>query len=674
MKPDSLISKISLIVLTVMFIAAASPASSASSVMAQKKEYTFYAGTRYEPPPGGHFNVYTPGACVSGGNSEFGNIVIEQLAHYFRLNDTYKPWLATSWEFKDDSFIVHLRQGVTWSDGTFFTSKDVVSTFLILKLQNHILWQYVDDVKAIDDYTVSFHVKVPSYLIKYYVLTQGVTPYSIYGEYSDKVPGATADQLASLLMNFTRFRPNKYIGTGPYVLKSITTSQQVYVKRNDYWAELQGLAKIYWDKFVVVRYTSDPNAAQLELAGAIWYDESGGFVKGQMEEAPKHFNCTFAIHPLFSGPAIYFNLKRYPLNIKEVRQAICYAINKTMATAAGYPISVPIARQTGFSIETCKLLLDPEVYNSLTDYSYNLTKAEELLKSAGFKRGSDGIWVSGNGTKLEFEWLIPGGWATGRVATQASAQLAEFGIKTTIKAVEPSTCYENLQRGTFEMLNWFWGGGLPYPWFGAEIWTYDYMPFVTGYPGPGFPTTYEWPPGSGKYVNVTEEALKLNLGYDLTAQKERVELLAKIFSEYLPFIATGQKKNPVFISYEGAEWPPIYFPDGTARPWTYAYEGNLGWLIIHGLVRPKGLGVVTPSPAEIAAKTALEAAKSAANQAAEASANAKAALEAAQAAQAAAEAAKAAAEAAASNVWMATGIIAIIVIIMGIAIMMKRPS
>jgi len=663
---NSLIFKASLIALTMMFIAAASP------VMAQEKEYIFYAGASYPPPPGGHFNVYTSGVCVS--NQQYWGLVIEQLAHFFVLNNTYKPWLATSWEFKDDNFIVHLRQGVTWSDGTFFTAKDVVSTFLILKLQNHILWEYVDDVKAVDDYTVSFHIKVPTYLIKYYVLAQRITPHSIYGEYSDKVPSATSEELVSLRANFTSFRPDKFIGTGPFVLKSVTTSQQVYVKRDDYWGELQGLAKIYWDKFVIVRTPSDTSAAAAELAGAIYYDGAGGYVRGQMEEAPKRLNCTFVISPLFSGPAIWFNFKKYPLNLKEVRQAICYAINKSMATAAGYPVSVPVKKQTGFPIQTCELLLDPEVYASLPDYSYNVTKAEEILKSIGFKRGADGIWVSENGTKLEFEWLIPAGWATGRVATQAAAQLAEFGIKATIKAVEPATNAQCFLNGDFEILNAFWGGRVPFPWFGAEGWTYDYLSSVLGKPGPGLPTTYEWPPGSGEYVNVTEEALKLNIGYDLFEQKPRVELLAKIFSEYLPFIAVGQKMDPVFYNLEKVDWPPMYFPNGTLRAEAYVNEGNLIWLINQGLVKPKGLGVVAPSPAEIAAKTALEAAKAAATQAANASANAEAARAAAEAARAAAEAAKASAEAAASGIWMATGVIAIVVIIMSIVVMMKRSS
>jgi ABC-type transport system substrate-binding protein len=44
-----------------------------------------------------------------------------------------------------------------------FTSKDVVDTFTILRLQNTIQWtDYLTDVVAVDDNTVDFMIKEPS--------------------------------------------------------------------------------------------------------------------------------------------------------------------------------------------------------------------------------------------------------------------------------------------------------------------------------------------------------------------------------------------------------------------------------------------------------------------------------------------------------------------------------
>lgn len=557
--------------------------------LAQEEEYVMRVIMYWEPPPGGHFNFFISGCSVS--SSEIWGITAESLGHYFVLNDTYKPWLAEEWEVTADSFVVHLREGVTWSDGSAFTSNDVVSTFYTLFVQNHILWQYIDGASATDDTTVVFDIKEPSFLIQYYVLTQPIMPHSVYGTYSDAAEElkSSGSPIGELLADFTQFRPEEFIGTGPYLLETITESQQVYSKREDYWAE--DFAKIYFDKVVVIRCTSDPQAAELELANEVDYDECGGFVMGQIEEAPKNLNCTFAIHPLFSGPAIYFNFEVPPLNLKEVRQAICYAINKTMAAQAGYPISTTDAKQPGYAREA-KMFMSPEAYEGLADYSYDPEKAEELLTSVGFARGADGVWVSADGTRLEFELLTPAGYATGRVGTQAAAQLEEFGIKLNVRAVEPPTNFDRLQKGDFEILSEFWGGGLPYPYYGAALWTYDLMPSVTGYPGPGYPSTYEW---EGQVFDVTEETPKLNLGFDLAAQEDRIDLLAQIYNEYLPLIQVGQKANPVFINYENIEWPPITLPDGSASPWTYTYEGNLAWLIVHGLVKPKGLEEEVPA-------------------------------------------------------------------------------
>jgi hypothetical protein len=320
---------------------------------------------------------------------------------------------------------------------------------------------------------------------------------------------------------------------------------------------------------------------------------------------------------------------------------------------------------TGFDSTTVKTFISKEVYTSLTDYAYNPTKAEEILKGLGFKKGSDGVWVTPNGTRLEFEWIIPAGYATGRVGTQAAAQLTNFGIKVTVKAVEPATEYDRLVKGDFQIASDFWGGGMPLPWFSAEYWTYDLMPQVSGYPGPGFPMVYEY---EGKTINVTDEAFKLNVGFDLSAQKPRVELLAKIFNEYVPFIPVGEKANVLFLSYERVQWPPTTLPDGSPAPWLYTYEGNLAWLIVHGLVVPKELLRAQAAQAELekAREEAIAVAKSA-------NATATTAISVAENARVAAQSAQAAASQA-TMVSLVSIIVAIASLVVAVMSMRKKSS
>src|SRR5579863_4680180 len=68
------------------------------------------------------FNIYAPGDLSQHG---IGNKTIyEGLAYYDPTTGKNIPWLATSWAYSDNykTLTVHLRKGVTWSDGVPFTA------------------------------------------------------------------------------------------------------------------------------------------------------------------------------------------------------------------------------------------------------------------------------------------------------------------------------------------------------------------------------------------------------------------------------------------------------------------------------------------------------------------------------------------------------------------------
>src|SRR5919199_869289 len=51
-----------------------------------------------------------------------------------------------------------LKQGIKWSDGTPFNSKDVVGTYNILWAEDDSTWAALSDVVARDDNTIDFMV------------------------------------------------------------------------------------------------------------------------------------------------------------------------------------------------------------------------------------------------------------------------------------------------------------------------------------------------------------------------------------------------------------------------------------------------------------------------------------------------------------------------------------
>ncbi|WP_116134810.1 ABC transporter substrate-binding protein [Tropicimonas sp. IMCC34043] len=84
------------------------------------------------------------------------------------LDNQPHPDLATSWEANEDAteFTFYLRDGVTFHDGTPFTSADVVATFEailnpdIASSARSVLTM-VDKIEAVDDLTVKFILSAP---------------------------------------------------------------------------------------------------------------------------------------------------------------------------------------------------------------------------------------------------------------------------------------------------------------------------------------------------------------------------------------------------------------------------------------------------------------------------------------------------------------------------------
>ena len=63
-----------------------------------------------------------------------------------------------------DTFRVYLREGVKWHDGSDLPQR-LLSNFYLGYLFNWPVWNYVDKVEAVDDYTVDFHMDRPSSVV-----------------------------------------------------------------------------------------------------------------------------------------------------------------------------------------------------------------------------------------------------------------------------------------------------------------------------------------------------------------------------------------------------------------------------------------------------------------------------------------------------------------------------
>jgi peptide/nickel transport system substrate-binding protein len=484
------------------------------------------------------------------------------LAMYKWAEGAWVPLLATSWELKPpDLFTVELRKGVKWSDGTDFTSKDVLTTFDVGRLMDWTVWKYLDRVEAVDDHTVNFYMKKPSTVVVRYVLRERIRANSVYGEWAEKLRGLVAkgltkedDEWKALLKEFDEFRPEEMVVSGPFKIDpaSITEAQLTLKKVPTAW----NADKVLFDEIVLYNGET-PDVTPIVLAKEVDY-ATHGFPPATEKEFVD-IGLRILRPPIYSGPAIYFNHDIYPFNLKEFRHAIAYAINREEnATVSLGESAIPPKYMAGFSDALVPIWLPEEDIAKLHSYPYDPAKAEEILKGLGFTRGPDGIWVDDKGNKLEFEVIAPSeyvDWAT--AAENLAEQLTKFGIKVVFRGITYTEHPIVVRRGDFQLAIREWGRADPHPHFSfaRNLFRYNYVEAVEG-KGMNFPMVQDTEV-VGK-IDFEEATVKSAEGLDEAKQKELIARVALAFNELLPIIPLWERfgNNPCLEDVRVTGWPP----------------------------------------------------------------------------------------------------------------------
>ena len=336
--------------------------------------------------------------------------VLQGLVRFDRTGEIV-PALATTWETSEDglTWTFHLREGVTFHDGSAFDAADVVEKFerATDPDSGHTNAQYyeaIESVEAVDDHTVAFHLSRPNSSLLYDL----ARPDSVIN------PSGTAET--------QRTQP---VGTGPFVFAEYVPGSHVRLERFDgYWEE--GLPYLDSAEF---RIMSDANARFAAL-------QAGDIDMIGVALLPEQFQQVLANPDLKgtqgSGTAeitMALNNAREPLNDPRVRQAITHAIDK-QAIVQGALFGLGTVIGTHMSPAE-------NYYVDLTDtYPYDPERARELLAEAGYP----------DGFTVRFE--LPEPYAierrTGEVIAQ---QLAQVGIDVELSVVEWATWIERIFLG-----------------------------------------------------------------------------------------------------------------------------------------------------------------------------------------------------------------------------------
>ncbi|MBM3135219.1 MAG: peptide ABC transporter substrate-binding protein [Chloroflexi bacterium] len=507
---------------------------------------------------------------------------------YKWADGTWFPQLATKWELvPPDKFVVTLRSGVKWADGSDFTATDVLVTFNVGRLMNWTVFKYVDTVAAKGTYTVEFHMAKPSTVVPRYVLRERMRDASTYGAIAKKVEALVAankvgsDEWKALLKELTDFRPAKLNPSGPYDidLKSITEAQLTLVKVPTAW----NAKEVKFDKIVLYNGET-PTVSPLVLSGDVDYATHG--FPPATEKAFVDKGIRILRPPIYSGPAIFFNNDVYPFSRVEVRQAIAYAIDRAPnATVSLGASAKPQKYMTGISDNLVPLWISADDLKKFNTYDYDVKKAEALLTGIGFKKGADGIWVDDKGKKMEFELIVPAEYADWSAAAEnAAAQLTKFGIKTTMRGVQFQQYVNEVDGQKFTMAIYGWGAGHPHPHFSyvADLFTHNYVSSTIG-KGQNFPMKQKL--ADGTEVDLEKLVVNSADGLDEAAQKKMVTTVALAFNQLLPIVPLWERygNNPA-LETRITGWPPEGDPVYRNSPYADSFTVLM---ILDGRLKPK---------------------------------------------------------------------------------------
>ena len=457
---------------------------------------------------------------------------------------------------------VKLKHDAYYWDKKPITSEDVVYSYKLgLKYPtapSSPLWTYINDVVAVDNYTVRFYKPSGKNVLAIYMyLSVPIVPKHIYSA-KEKEGISLSEWMNNDLRNL--------IGSGCYKPILYVEGERLVAKRVDDWWGKKYFGLPAPEYLIDTPWVSNEVMAMKFEEGLI--DWGIGFVPKIWElwEVKGLKRRTWFLHKpyFFPGKVVFLllNIHKYPLSEPEVRRAMAYAINvdelidKAMQ---GYAPKATPSFLTGYvpALDKCRNKTLEKMYG----WEYDPEKANEILDKLNFKKGDDGIRVTPNGTRLgPYELSVPYGYTDWMMACEIIAKyLKNIGIEVTTYYPDRSVWYDKLYRGEFDLvitLSSFLNIGVPW-----SVWRF-FDSRMTGPIGKAYP--------AGDYNRYHNPELNSLLDKVLETTKE--EELMKIYSKIQEILMKDLPGIPLWcnpqwygFNYEYWEgWPceenPVWAP------------------------------------------------------------------------------------------------------------------
>jgi len=340
--------------------------------------------------------------------------------------------IAESWDVSADGlvWVFHIRSGITFWDGAACDAAAVkYSLDRTIRLDGPeggvgLIKPYIESIEVIDPLKLQITLTQADAVFDQRMSDQ-IAPALIYS------PNSVSDD---------DFANGVFAGTGPYKLVEYVPDQRVtYEAYDGYYGDAPMSAQV-----VEVMYS---DAATLRAAIEAGDVDVVFRTLAPQDVADLEANPDVVIEAFPPSPGIrymLFNVTQAPVNIPQVRQAICYAVDRAAIVTQVFSDSVS-------PIYSMVPAVDPPFFGSTPTFpERDLPTAKSLLAEVGYDADNP----------LEVNlWYTPNHYGTfeADVATVLKGSLEQTGvIQVTIQVLEWSAYVERMSSGGFDMFLLGW--------------------------------------------------------------------------------------------------------------------------------------------------------------------------------------------------------------------------
>lgn len=407
--------------------------------------------------------------------------------------------LAEEWSKSDGiTYLVKLKDGIKWEDGTNVTGQDVKFTIERLQEGESVYSDNVENIKSveiIDGNTVRINLKEEEPFFEYNLI----------------FPIISSTQFANEDFYKSRLAP---IATGMYKVSN-ATEESMELVQNENWNNPDNV-ELKIDKITINFYGTMGDAYNDLKIGNI------DMVSTSITNVEDYIGTIGFATKEYKGRELDFislNCEDTILRNKEVRQAINYAIDKNKINSSVFSNNYYIS---SFPIDYGSYLYDKE-----SSSSYNQDKAREVLEDAGWEYRY-GYWrkTENYSTRyLNLNLVVDSSNKTRvKVAELIEEQLEDIGINVSLYRVSNASYKNYLENKNYDMIITGVNNG--------------YSPDLTYFLGEGNISNYE----NEEVTRILNDIKNIS---DRDTLNEKYKRIIEIYEDEVPYICLYRNKNKV---------------------------------------------------------------------------------------------------------------------------------